>query len=124
MSLYVIILGVSYPLQLTPARSYFMNAMGIVKEKKYYNLVFYTLTTVLILFTYLVAISGVKLGLVYTLVGATASTFMCLILPALYYLNLDVEKTIAKTILAFVSFLIGVFVFFTTIISVVYTHTK
>lgn len=118
--LYVIVMGVSYPLQLTPARTYLLNMIGVSKEKKGYKLIYYLSTTVLVMATYLIAISGAQLGIVYSIVGATASCFMCLILPALFYFNLEIEKNYKITMAAYISFLLGVFIFVTTIFAMIY----
>ncbi|KAL6120802.1 hypothetical protein NUSPORA_02404 [Nucleospora cyclopteri] len=116
--LYVIIMGVSYPLQLGPGKSYFLNMINFTPKHRGFNFMSYLTTTVLIVATYFIAVSGVGLGFVYTIVGATASTFMSLILPAIFYLHMDTNRSIFLTIIAYFSFLFGVFVFFTTLISV------
>ena len=67
--------------------------------------------------TYIIAVSGVGLGIIYAVVGATASTFMSLILPAIFYLHADIEKTLLLSIMSYISFLFGIFVFLTTLIS-------
>ncbi|KAI5148527.1 hypothetical protein ENBRE01_0388 [Enteropsectra breve] len=118
-SLYVIVMGVSYPLQIAPARNYLCNMLGITTKSRHFKYTNLFLTTGLISITYLVAISGVQLGLVYTLVGATASTFMCLVLPAFFYMNMDVERSTALILIGYCAFLFGMLVFFTTICSVI-----
>lgn len=118
--LYVIVMGVSYPLQLAPARLYFFNMVGITPKMKNYKTVYFSITTLLIMSTYFIAISGAHLGIVYSIVGATASCFMCLILPALFYIHLNVEKTYFLTISAYLSFIFGVFIFITTIFAMLY----
>ncbi|EOB14050.1 Putative aminoacid transporter [Nosema bombycis CQ1] len=70
--------------------------------------------------TYGIAISGMDLGLVYTIIGATASSFMCLIFPSLFYFHMDTPKPTSLVVLSYLSFLFGVFVFSATIYSVVY----
>lgn len=160
--LYVIVMGVSYPLQLAPGKNYMMNIIGRIidledkelienehenilqsnriileeenitdiapnetnlinhsthKPNKLKEYVDRIVLTVMIILTYAIAVSGVGLGLIFALVGATASTFMSMILPAVYYLHSDIEKTMLLTLISYVSFLFGVFVFFTTIIS-------
>lgn len=116
--LYVIVMGVSYPLQVAPARAYFFNMINLPIVKRKPNFLHFITTSIIIMATYLIAISGTELGLVYTLVGATASTFMCLILPALFYFNLEVEKTVQLTIVAYCAFLFGIIVFATTLLSI------
>jgi len=113
--LYIIVMGVSFPLQLAPARTYMLNMLGISKRSKNYEMTYFVTTTVLIALTYIIAISEVELGIVYSIVGATASCFMCLILPALFYFNLEIERTLWLSIAAYFGFLLGVFIFVTTI---------
>ncbi|KAM0680322.1 hypothetical protein GINT2_001377 [Glugoides intestinalis] len=120
--LYVIVMGVSYPLQLAPARIYFFNMTGITPKMKNYKTIYFTITTLLIMSTYFIAISGVHLGVVYSIVGATASCFMCLILPAIFYIHLNIEKTYFLTIAAYISFMFGVFIFITTIFTMLYIN--
>ena len=118
--LYIIVMGVSYPLQLSPGKNYFINFIQyfIKIEKLQYNDTFNNLiTSLLILMTYIIAVSGVGLGIIYAVVGATASTFMSLILPAIFYLHADIEKTLLLSIMSYISFLFGIFVFLTTLIS-------
>ncbi|ELA41294.1 uncharacterized protein VICG_01667 [Vittaforma corneae ATCC 50505] len=123
-SLYIVVMGVSYPLQMAPARTYFLNMIGITRQTKKYKMIHFIATTLLVLSTYLIAISGVHLGIVYSIVGATASCFMCLILPALFYFNLDIEKTLSLMVAAYFSFLLGIFIFTTTIFAIVYNEIK
>ncbi|OQS55671.1 AVT6 [Ecytonucleospora hepatopenaei] len=171
--LYVIVMGVSYPLQLSPGKNYLMNILSrffdfeneevipleeiektvqvqsdehleistenkkeqknevdflnnqnvsfqnttIKNREKFKDYVEKIVLTVLIILTYIIAVSGIGLGLIFALVGATASTFMSMILPAIYYLHSDVQKTIFLSITSYIMFLFGVFVFLTTIIS-------
>lgn len=122
--LYIIVMGVSYPLQVNPCRTYLIKLTNIEIKKEYHKIIKVFSTTLIILLTYLIAISGMNLGLVYSIIGATASTFMCLIFPALFYFNMDIERSIVLDILGYLSFLFGVFVFSTTIISVVYYKNK
>lgn len=119
-SLYVVVMAVSYPLQMAPARAYLLNMMGITNTTKKYRIIHFVVTTFLIITTYVIAVSGVRLGLVYSIVGATASCFMCLILPSLFYFNLDVERTLYLTLAAYFSFLLGVFIFTSTIFALIY----
>lgn len=122
--LYVIVMGVSYPLQMAPARTYLLNLVGITQQTKKYKIIHFLSTTILVMATYFIAISGVQLGLVYSIVGATASCFMCLIFPALFYFNLEIRKTVTLTIAAYLSFILGVFIFITTIIAMLYKSNK
>jgi len=116
--LYIIVMGVSYPLQITPARVYFMNIINIKPKSYGYNVVYVVSTSILLLTTYALAVSGVELGLVYALVGATASTSMCLILPLLFYLNMSIERSRTLTIIGYCAFLFGIMVSVSTIYSI------
>lgn len=122
--LYIIVMGVSYPLQMAPARIYLMNMFHMPDNGKNSRMLRFLVTTILIVCTYILAISGLELGLVYSIVGATASCFMCLMLPALFYLNLDIPKTIYLTLVSFLSFIFGILVFVTTIISLIVKNTQ
>jgi len=121
-ALYVVVMGVSYPLQMAPARMYLLNMIGVSIERKKYKIIHFLVTTFLIVSTYLIAVMGMRLGIVYSIVGATASCFMCLILPALFYFNLEVPKTVVLTITAYCSFLLGVFIFGVTLFGVIYNE--
>ena len=117
--LYIVVMGVSYPLQMAPARTYLMNMFHLSDHGKYSKINRFSITSILIISTYLLAVSGIELGLVYSIIGATASCFMCLMLPALFYLNLDIQKTMFLTLVSFLSFLFGIFIFITTIFSLI-----
>lgn len=112
--LYVVVMGVSYPLQMAPARKYLLNMLHISNKTPLYRAVHVVVTTLLIMLTYFIAVSGAQLNLVYSIIGSTASCFMCLIFPALFYLNLDIERSKCLTISAYLAFLIGVFIFIST----------
>lgn len=116
--LYVIVMAVSYPLQAGPARTYFLNMVHVRPKHPGYRIFYIIVTTVILTATYLIAVAGIKLGLIYSLVGATASTFMCLILPALFYLNIEVERSLFLTIAGYCAFLFGIFVFVTTLFNI------
>lgn len=118
--LYVVVMGVSYPLQVAPARSYFLNMINIDQKSRKLNFMHFFVTSMIIIATYLIAVLGIQLGIVYTLVGATASTFMSLILPALFYFNLEVERTALLSAVAYCAFLFGVFTFAATLLSVLF----
>ena len=115
--LYIFVMGVSFPLQMAPARIYFMNMFHLSKPGKNSYVSRFIVTSFLILCAYLLAVSGVELGIVYSIVGATASCFMCLILPALFYLNLNIQKTIPLILASYLSFIFGIFIFITTMVS-------
>ncbi|EJW03242.1 hypothetical protein EDEG_02410 [Edhazardia aedis USNM 41457] len=78
-------------------------------------LVRYIVTILLLIFSYLVAVSGVKLGSVYGIIGSTASTSVCSILPGLLYLKAPIEnKPLLWRFLAILSVVFGCVVFLTT----------
>lgn len=118
-SLYIVVMGVSYPLQVNPCRTYLIKMLNI-DEKKYPSVRFVA-TTLIIVLTFFIAISNMDLGFVYSIIGATASTFMCLIFPALFYFNMDVDRCVVLDILGYLSFLFGVVVFVSTIYGVIYS---
>lgn len=118
--LYIVVMGVSYPLQMAPARVYLFNLLAIKGERRKSGLWHCGATVLLVAATYVVAATGTKLGLVYTIVGATASTFMCLVLPALFYFGIELERTLFLTIVAYCAFLFGICVFTTTLVGIAY----
>lgn len=120
--LYVVVMGVSYPLQIAPARTYLFNILNPSTSKRNLRLLHYSVTFLIILATYIIAATGTQLGLVYTIVGATASTFMCLILPALFYFNLDVVRTRFLTIAAYCAFLFGIVVFTSSLAGIAFSN--
>lgn len=115
--LYIVVMGVSYPLQVNPCRTYFIKMISYDKQRGK-NVVNIFVTTLIIVLTYCIAMSGMNLGIVYTIIGATASTFICLIFPSVFYFNMDINRSILLDILSYFSFLFGVFVFLATILNV------
>lgn len=109
--LYVIVMGVSYPLQISPARVYLFNLFGLSIITRKIKIVHYSTTILLVGLTYLIAAMGTKLGIVYSIVGATASTFMCLMLPTIFYFNMEIRRTKTLTILAYCGFVLGIIIF-------------
>ncbi|KAM0674277.1 hypothetical protein GVAV_002353 [Gurleya vavrai] len=111
-SLYVIAMGFSYPLQINPCRLYMIELFNLKYQKEFYNEITHILTTLfLLIITYTVAISGLQLGTVYSLIGATASSLMCLILPGFFYLKICKEKNRNLSVCAGISVFFGIFVF-------------
>nr|XP_033333957.1 LOW QUALITY PROTEIN: vacuolar amino acid transporter 5-like [Megalopta genalis] len=115
--LYIVVVGVSYSLQVNPCRAYFVKMISYDKQrgKAVVNI---CVTTLIIVLTYCIAVSGMNLGIVYTIVGATASTFIRLIFPSLFYFNMDINRSVMLDILSYLSFLLGVFVFLAAILNV------
>jgi amino acid permease len=119
--LYVIVMGVSYPLQVNPCRRYLINMLNIPSKYQGAKLSA-TVTSIILIATFSLAVSGMGLGIIYSLIGATASTFIALIFPALIYLNLEIERSIPLILLSYLAFLYGVFVFSTSIFSIIKKH--
>ncbi|KAM0687760.1 hypothetical protein COBT_000997 [Conglomerata obtusa] len=110
--LYVLAMGFSYPLQINPCRLYLMELLNISSDKNEQSqIVYFLITTLLIVVTYSIAISGVQLGMVYSLIGATASSLMCLILPGFFYLRIVTDRRRSLTFLAYGSIILGILVF-------------
>ncbi|KCZ75620.1 hypothetical protein H311_03400, partial [Anncaliia algerae PRA109] len=118
---YVIVMIFSYPLQVNPCRTYFL-AMFNIKSKKTENIMSVIITTVIIIITYSIAISGIELGVVYKIIGATSSTLMCLILPALYYLKLETDKKRFLIFFSYFTLSLGIFVFISTISRILFKY--
>jgi amino acid permease len=119
--LYVVVMGVSYPLQVNPCRRYFINMLGIPSKYRGTKLNA-SVTLGILIATLSLAVSGMGLGLIYSLIGATASTFICLIFPALIYMNLEIERNATLILLSYLAFLYGIFVFSTSIFSIIKKH--
>lgn len=109
--LYVCVMGFSYPLQINPARVYVYNLLGFNAKKRRNNLVHAVITTLLLISTYVLTITGLNLGEMYAFVGATASTMICLIFPLLFYYNMGVERKKWLVWLGSVGFVVGCCVF-------------
>lgn len=120
--LYVLVMGVSYPLQVNPCRIYLLNMINIFTTKTEELGLKFIATTSIIIATYTLAASGMDLGVIYTIIGSTASTFMCLIFPALFYFNMNIDRPLYMVILSYMAFLFGVFVFIASIFNIILTH--
>ncbi|CAD27089.2 putative AMINOACID TRANSPORTER [Encephalitozoon cuniculi GB-M1] len=116
--LYIVVMGVSYPLQVNPCRSHLINIIS-PSQKPGEKFLRFVVTTAIIISTCLLAVSGMGLGIIYSVIGATASTFMCLIFPALFYFNANITKPRGLVILSYVGFLFGVFVFSASVFSII-----
>ncbi|AFN83673.1 transmembrane amino acid transporter protein [Encephalitozoon romaleae SJ-2008] len=116
--LYVVVMGVSYPLQVNPCRNHLINIISFTQESRKKPLRF-IVTTGIIILTCLLAISGMGLGIIYSVIGSTASTFMCLIFPALFYFNMNITKPKGLVIMSYIAFLFGVFVFTTSLFNII-----
>ncbi|KAK1347329.1 transmembrane amino acid transporter [Hamiltosporidium tvaerminnensis] len=81
-------------------------------------------TTFLIIATYLIVSQDIKLGIVYTIIGATASTLMCLILPALFYLRSNDNRRNIYSFLSYFIFVVGIGIFCITIIDLLVVKNK
>ena len=70
--------------------------------------------------SYLVAVSGVELGPVYSIIGATAGSLMCYILPAAIYLKIDSqEKSRGMLIISVISIFFGIFISSSTLAALI-----
>lgn len=113
---YVMVMVFSYPLQVNPCRKYFLELFEF-KNKRTEKVIAFIVTTLIILITYLIAISGIELGVIYKIIGATSSTLMCLILPALFYLKLECNKKKLMIFFSYFSLGLGALIFSSTVIS-------
>lgn len=116
-SLYIVVMAVSYPLQLNPCRLYFFNLIGINVKLMKYRILHNIVTFSLLLVTYIIAVSGVDLGIVYAFIGSSASTMICLFFPSIIYFNMDIRKNRFFLISSGLLFCSGIFV---TIIMFIY----
>lgn len=111
-SAYVLVMAFSYPLQVNPCRLYLMNALYFADKKKGTQKVCsVVMTTLIVIVTTYIACGNMNLGTVYTIVGSTSSTLMCLILPGIFYLNIDMEKSTLLMLFSYIAFLFGTLVF-------------
>ncbi|ADM12281.1 transmembrane amino acid transporter protein [Encephalitozoon intestinalis ATCC 50506] len=115
--LYIVVMGVSYPLQVNPCRSHLINIIAFSQRSE--KLLRFAVTTGIIISTCLLAVSGMSLGIIYSVIGATASTFMCLIFPALFYFNMNITKPKGLIFLSYTAFLFGIFVFSASLFSII-----
>lgn len=118
-ALYVLVMGFSYPLQINPCRLYLMEIMGVNGSKnKGTSILRVFITTLLLILTYSIAASGINLGMTYSVIGATASSLVCLIFPALFYMMLDFEKKLKYKILSYICLILGLLIFLSAIANV------
>lgn len=111
--LYVFVMGFSYPLQINPCRLYFKSLVGLNTRSTRNSLPLHiVLTAVLVVMTYSLAISGINLGVVYSFIGATASTMICLILPPVFYLKIRPNTKAYAKILGSIMICSGFLIFF------------
>lgn len=119
-SAYVLIMAFSYPLQINPCRLYLMSALNIAdKKKRTQQTCSMVITTLIIVATTYIACGEMKLGMVYTIVGSTSSTLLCLILPGIFYLNIDIEKNTLLMLFSYIAFLFGTLVFCISMLSMI-----
>lgn len=118
---YVLVMAFSYPLQVNPCRLYFLNLVHVTDKRKVtYRILSAIITAVIIFITAQTAMRNVSLGLVYTIVGSTASTLMCAILPPLFYLNMGMKKSSVLVVLSYILFCWGIFVFATSFLGMLF----
>lgn len=117
-SAYVLIMAFSYPLQVNPCRLYLVSALNIAgKTKRVRQTCSVVITTLIVVATTYIACGDMKLGMVYTIVGSTSSTLLCLILPGIFYLNIDIEKNALLMLFSYIAFLFGSLVFSVSMLS-------
>eukprot|EP00866_Antonospora_locustae_P002563 jgi/Antlo1/2563/2267 len=108
----------SYPLQVNPCRLYLVSALNIAgKTKRVRQTCSVVITTLIVVATTYIACGDMKLGMVYTIVGSTSSTLLCLILPGIFYLNIDIEKNALLMLFSYIAFLFGSLVFSVSMLS-------
>lgn len=109
---YVLTMAFSYPLQVNPCRLYLVSALNIAgKKKRVRQACSVVITTLIVMATTYIACGDTQLGMVYTIVGSTSSTLLCLILPGIFYLNIDIEKNALLMLFSYIAFLFGTLVF-------------
>ncbi len=86
-----ILVLLSYPLQCHPCRASLDKVLRKGDPQPMSRTQFNTITTCILVFSYLIAISVKNLATILALVGATGSTTICYILPGFLYYNM-VEK--------------------------------
>lgn len=109
--MYIMVMGFSYPLQINPARVYFLNLLKIKRRRKKNNFIHALITTILLISTYALTITGLNLGEIYAFIGSTASTMICLVFPPLIYHYMDMQKKKILIFMGLICLLIGAGVF-------------
>lgn len=115
-ALYVFVMGFSYPLQINPCRLYITEMLSIENTKqKGLSVISIMITTMLLASTYAIAATGIQLGVVYSVIGATASSLVCLIFPAIFYLNIGGKKNGSLQCLSWVLIVFGTMIFVSSV---------
>ena len=109
--LYARLMVFSYPLQTFPARASLVKLVGSrFRETPRIALVLHIACTLaVVLCTWLVAMLGLPLGTLLTLVGCTAGPVICYFLPAMFWWKLEEDKPMTKgKLLCIVLFVFGI----------------
>jgi len=115
--LYILVMGFSYPLQINPCRIYLYNLFGLKSKKIVENDFLHGFVTLFIILAgYLLTINGLNLGDLYSLIGATASTLISLIMPPLFYFYMDFPKNNGWTILSITLLIAGIGIVLATLL--------
>lgn len=109
--LYIMVMGFSYPLQINPSRTYLLNLLGVSSEGKRNNFIHCVFTVILLLSTYSLTITGLNLGEIYSFIGSTASTMICLIFPVLIYYYMNIPKRFPLLALGLAGLFVGIGIF-------------
>lgn len=120
--LYTIVMGFSYPLQINPSRTYLLNLLRVSPEGKKNNFIHCIFTIILLLSTYSLTITGLKLGEIYSFIGSTASTMICLVFPVLIYYYMNIPKRTILLVLGMACLLVGIGVFTISLFHLIYRH--
>ena len=113
---YVFVMAFSYPLQVNPCRKYFYSLMNLTSDMAKNSMALHIIinTTILVL-TYLLTARGLNLGRVYTFIGASASSFICLVLPPLFSVKMGLYKSKREVFFGSLMFVLGISVFLTMV---------
>ncbi|EJW03019.1 hypothetical protein EDEG_02601 [Edhazardia aedis USNM 41457] len=104
--LFLLMLILSYPLQINPCRLYFMSIFN--KEYKKNRWFGYITTTSIILSTYALTIPGFAIEKLANYIGGSVSSCMCFIFCSIFYIKIKENKKI-RSIMAWSTLLFGLF---------------
>lgn len=107
---YVLVMAFSFPLQINPCRKYFYSLINLNSEKNKKSYLLHIINTSILISIYFLTTSGLELGFVYHFIGSTASTFICLILPPLFLLKMNLFKNKIEVFFGLLMFIIGIFI--------------
>lgn len=99
------------PLCIIPAKYAYMEMTRMKELNERANMY---LTVIIVLVTYIAAISIPNISGAITLTGATVNPFMGFIFPILFYLKLDPQSLLSKD--KMIAILVMIFIIFTSIL--------